>query len=130
MLFPKASLQDHSLHLTLLYHCYRQQSTSETHVACMNRVGAEGEHHKSYHVPILYSFYTHIHKNLTFKNRISCCLVNSLHSFVPVIASPVSSAVCLSDVVATASYSNHNKVMSVTTQASQKPSQLVSCLHR
>ena len=74
--------------------------------------------------------YTHIHKNLTFKNCISCCLVKSLHSVVPGIGSPVCPAGCLSDVVATAPYSNHNKVMSVTTQATHKPSQLVSCLHR
>ena len=79
----------------------------------MNRVGAEGEIHKSYHVTTLCSFYTHIHKNLTFKTCISCCLVNSLHSAVPGIGPPVLPEVCICDVVATASYSNHNKVTSV-----------------
>jgi hypothetical protein len=92
-------------------------------------IGAEGVHHNSYHVPIIHSFYTHIHKNLTFKNRISCCLVKTLHSIVPGIGSPVCPAGCFGDVVATAPYSNHNEVMSVTIQAIHKPSQLLSCLH-
>ena len=38
ILFPKTSLKDHLLHLTLMNHCFRQQSTRETHVAWMNRV--------------------------------------------------------------------------------------------
>ena len=39
ILFPKTSLKDYLLHLTLLNQRFGQQSNSETHVACMNRVG-------------------------------------------------------------------------------------------
>jgi len=71
ILFPNTSIQDNLLHLTLLNQCFRQQSTSEMS-GVHERVGAAGVNHKSY-VPILHSFYTHIHKNLTFKRWISCC---------------------------------------------------------
>ena len=73
--FPKGPI----IQLTLLNQCFGQQSNSETQVAYMNTAGAAGVHHKSY-VPILHSFYTHIHKNLTFNNCISCCSAKSLHS--------------------------------------------------
>jgi len=57
----KTSLQDHLLHLTLLNQCFGKISTSETQVACMNRVGDAEVHHIS-HVSILHSFYTYTQK--------------------------------------------------------------------
>ena len=77
-------------------------------VVCMKRVGATGVHHKSY-VPIQHSFYTHIHKNLNFKRWISCC------STLPGIYSSPGLPLCAFHDERTQPYSNHNKVMSVTT---------------
>jgi len=75
----------------------------------MKRVGgAAGVHHKFY-VPILHSFCTHIHKNLTFKCWISCC------STLPGIYSSPGLPSCAFFDEQTQPYSNHNKVLSVTT---------------
>ena len=81
----------------------------------MNTAGAAGVHHKSY-VPILHSFYTHIHKNLTFNNCISCCSAKSLHSTpLSVADTPLQGSLHVPSVMRTQPHSNHSKVMSVTT---------------
>ena len=86
-------------------------------------------HHKSY-VPILHSFYTHIHKNLTFNNCISCCSAKSLHSTLSGrYSSPglPSCSFCDED---TQPHSNHSKVMSVTTNETHTHTHIYNSNHK
>jgi hypothetical protein len=83
-------------------------------------VGSRQQMLQGHTTNLMHKFYTvsiYIHKNLASKCCTSCCSIKSLHSTLPAIySSPWLSSRFFRDEHKQQPYSNHNKVMSVTTE--------------